>query len=86
MARKPGISARQVIRKALEPKGLQPKKTIHRTNALTDEEKDERRRVQNREAQRRFRERHMLDEYRKASSTLQMQLLGWLHVKEPIDS
>ncbi len=52
----------------------QSKKTIGRKQALTSEEKDERRRLQNREAQRRFRERHMLEVYRKASSNLQTRL------------
>ena len=49
-------------------KAIHPKKTIDQKQTLTEEEKDERRRFQNREAQRRFRERHMLEAYRKASS------------------
>jgi hypothetical protein len=77
--RKPCSASRQVIRKA-----LQPKKTMDHKHTLTAEEKDERRRFQNREAQRRFRERHMLEAYRKASSNLHGQLLGWLHAKQSI--
>jgi hypothetical protein len=79
-ATKPHIGApsRQVIRRA-----LQPKKAIDRKQALSAEEKDERRRFQNREAQRRFRERHMLEAYRKASSNLHTQLVGWLRMKQP---
>ena len=62
-------------------KALQPRKTIGCKQALTEKEKDERRRIQNREAQRRYRERHMLEAYRKASSNLHGQLLGWLHIE-----
>jgi hypothetical protein len=76
--KQPSTATRQVIRRA-----LQPKKAIDRKQALSAEEKDERRRFQNREAQRRFRERHMLEAYRKASSNLQAQLVGWLRMKQP---
>ena len=73
-----GTASRQVTRRT-----LQPKKTIDRKQALTAEEKDGRRRFQNREAQRRFRERHMLEAYRNASANLQTRLLGWLRIKQP---
>jgi hypothetical protein len=55
----------------------QSKRLLHPTQDMTEKEKDERRRFQNREAQRRFRERRMLDEYRRMSFSVPGKLLEW---------
>ncbi len=54
-----------------------PKKSIAILQTLTESEKDERRRLQNREAQRRYRERHMHEAYLKMGSNMRRMLLGW---------